>query len=133
MSPTPPSGEDSLGKYLVKEDFVGKPSVPLKNMKIKDLWLWLQEENIFQSKVAFDLGRFLKTGEKILLPSDLELCRVAPQDFGIETKMVHTLDVRALALRLQQVQDWHNDRSVRAKYVAPILPIVQSAAWESQG
>ena len=53
--------------------------------------------------------------------------RLAEQDFGFTTKLVHDLDVKTLDEKITNVEQWHYEENVRDKYLAPLLPIIQSS------
>ena len=59
--------------------------------------------------------------------STLVLERMTEQNFGFDENMTHDLDVQALESRLQEIEKWHEDSSVRDHHLAPLLAIIQSS------
>jgi len=53
--------------------------------------------------------------------------RLAEQDFGFTTELVHDLDVKTLDEKIKEVENWHQNDNVRNEYLAPLFPIIQSS------
>ncbi len=98
--------------------------VVAKYSKISNL---LEDNRLFeqtQEFVKFDLTEFLKTGKKKIIDKGL---RIAVQDYKFDVTLTHNADVEALKKRMEKVRQWHSKSDDRDRYIAPLLPVIQSS------
>jgi len=125
----PPLDSKLLSEYLEQADLVSSD----KDVELVGGTLIMTLKGIApllaatQQDITFDLHNFLETGEKVPLNEDTGMKRAAPQDFGFDQKLTHNHDMIVFKNRLIEAQKWHTDKSVRQKYLAPLLPVIQSS------
>jgi len=135
MTETP--GEDpepklrgKLGDHIRDDEFVETVSQEEKeSVKGMTVNILIKTQNEFlENMFKFNLRHFLKTGEKIdKISVAIEGLRVAVQDFGFDMTLAHDCDVVAFRERLSEVRKWHKEERDRKRFLAPLLPVVQSS------
>jgi len=96
-------------------------------------WLSIQRNvknnvsNFDQKNLTIDVIELVNNRKVVKMSQKVTAQSAAPQDYGHEIPMAHDKDLAELSGNIKNVKDWHNERQLQQKYIAPLLPVIQSS------